>query len=100
MPHQNIINKETEDDIWKEIADQLDSKNDDFDYTAQFSTNNYCVTLDIDINPESDEEDVQPCTAFSALLPDETTFRFKLEKQGLRQEIRKLFGMQDVIIGH
>src|SRR4051812_36907298 len=100
MPHRNNINEKTEENIWKVIADQLTNKSDEVYYTAQFFANDFCVTLDIDINPESDEEDVRPCTSFSALLPNETSFRFKIEKQGLKQEIRKLFGRQDVVVGH
>lgn len=100
MPHRNIITGESEDEVWKIIADQLNSKEDNLDYTAQFSTTNHCVTLDIDIHPDRGEENEKPVTSFSAELPDETSFRFKIEKQGLKHEIGKLFGMQDVIIGH
>ncbi|MCW3111204.1 MAG: hypothetical protein JWQ09_5710 [Segetibacter sp.] len=100
MPHRNIITGKSEDEVWKIIADQLNSKEDNRDYTAQFSTQSYCVTLDIDINPDRDDEDGKPVTSFSAQLHDQTSFRFKIAKQGLKQEIGKLFGMQDVIIGH
>jgi len=100
MPHRNIITGKSEDEIWEIIADQLNNKKDDLDYTAQFSTEKHCVTLDIDIHPDRGEENEKPITSFSALLPDETSFRFKIEKQGLKHEIGKLFGMQDVIIGH
>ncbi|MCW3081543.1 hypothetical protein [Segetibacter sp.] len=100
MPHQNIVTGESEDEVWKIIADQLNNKKDDLDYTAQFDTQNYCVTLDIDIHPDRGEDNDKPVTSFSVDLPDETEFRFKIQKQGLKHEIGKLFGMQDVVIGH
>jgi hypothetical protein len=100
MPHSNIINAQSEDEIWKIIADQLTNKKDDLDYTAQFSTDAHCVTLDIDIHPDRGEDNDKPLTSFSAELPNETSFRFNIEKQGLKHEIGKLFGMQDVIVGY
>ncbi len=102
MPHRNIITENSEEEVWKAIAGQLNSKEDNLDYTAQFTTQNHCVTLDIDIHPDRvyDDEDVKPLTSFSTPLPDETSFRFRIEKQSLKHEIGKLFGMQDVIIGH
>jgi hypothetical protein len=99
MPHQNIITGNSEDEVWKIIADQLNEKKDNLDYTAQFNTATHCVTLDIDIHPDRGEEDEKPLTSFSVQLPDETSFRFKIQKQGLKHEIAKLFGMQDVVIG-
>ncbi|MCW3114498.1 MAG: hypothetical protein JWR18_2894 [Segetibacter sp.] len=99
MPHSNLIAGNSEDDIWQSIADQLKEKDDDLDYSAQFETINHCVTLDIDIHPDRGEDNDKPVTSFSAELPDETDFRFKIERQGLKQQIGKIFGMQDVIIG-
>jgi hypothetical protein len=100
MPHANIIIETSEDEIWNVITNQLTTKGDSVDYSAQFATGSYCVTLDIDINPKGDEDDEGPTTSFSAPLPTETDFRFKIEKQRLKHEIGKLFGMQDVVIGH
>lgn len=100
MPHKNIIDVKSEDEVWKIIAEQLNSKEDDLDYTAQFSFKNYCVVLDIDIHPDRGDENEKPITSFSAQLDEGTDFRFNLKKQGLKHQIGKLFGMQDVIIGH
>ena len=99
MPHSNIIAGKSEDEVWETIAEQLNRKEDNLDYTAQFSTEKHCIILDIDIHPDLGEEGEKPITSFSAQLPDETTFRFNIEKQGLKHQIGKLFGMQDVIIG-
>lgn len=99
MPHRNTIEGKSEDEIWQVITDQLTAKEDDRDYTAQFLNDKYCVILDIDIHPDRGEENEKPVTSFSAQLPDQTNFRFKIAKQKLKQEIGKLFGMQDVIIG-
>src|SRR4051812_14305207 len=100
MPHRNIITEQSEDEVWNVITNQLKTKDDNADYSAQFSTGNYCVTLDVDINPKGDDDDDDgPSTSFSAPLPIETDFRFKIEKQSIKHEIAKLFGMQDVVIG-
>ena len=100
MPYRNTISGNSEDEIWQIIAEQLNTKEDDLDFTAQFTTTAHSVTLDIDIHPDRGEENEKPVTSFSAQLHDETVFRFHIEKQGLKQEIGKLFGVQDVIIGH
>ncbi|MDQ6815635.1 MAG: hypothetical protein M3040_18040 [Bacteroidota bacterium] len=100
MPHSNIIDAPSEDEIWRIIADQLNNNKDDLDYTAQFQCDNYSITLDIDIHPDRGEDNDKPITSFSSELPLESPFRFNIEKQGLKHEIAKLFGMQDVIIGH
>lgn len=100
MPHKNIINAPSEDEVWKIIREQLESKNDSFDYTAQFATDKSCITLDIDLNPDRDDEEDDPLTSFTADLPEDISFRFNVKKQGFKHQIGKLFGMQDVIIGH
>ena len=100
MPHRNTINETTDEKVWEILAEQLNNKKDNKDYTARICTNNCDVTLDIDIHPDRGDEDVKPVTCFTSLLPDETGFRFNIKRQGIRQEIAKLFGMQDVIIGH
>jgi hypothetical protein len=99
MPNSNIIPAETDAEIWKIIEDQLTTKNDTQDYTAQFSTNGQAVTLDIDIDPERADESGKALTSFSAKLPPGTAFRFRIVPQRFKQTIGKLFGMQDVIIG-
>lgn len=99
MPHSNIIAGNSEEEVWKVIADQL-SKIEQVNYSAQFSTQKHVVTLDIDIHPEGGDENGNPITSFSAQLHHETSFSFSIEKQGLKHRIGKLFGMQDVIIGH
>lgn len=99
MSHKNIIAGESENEVWEIIAQQLSNKKDNLDYTAQIDTEKRCVTLDIDINPDRGEENEKPITAFSAPLPDETSFRFNIKKQNLKHEIGKLFGMQDIVIG-
>ena len=100
MPHSNIILGKSEDEVWKIIADQLNNKDDNLNYTAEFSIQKHCVNLDIDIHPDSGDEKGKPVTSLSAQLPEDTGFRFSIEKQGLKHQIGKLFGMQDVIIGH
>jgi len=100
MPHSNIIAAKSEDEVWKIIAEQLNSKENNQDYTAQFSTQYHSVDLDIDIHPEGGDENGKQMTSFSAPLSDKTSFRFRIANQGLKHTIGKLFGMQDVIIGH
>jgi hypothetical protein len=99
MPHSNIIEARSEDEIWKTIAEQLAAKNNTLDYTAQFVTGDKSVTLDIDIDPNRSDDSDKPVTTFTTPLTEEVSFRFRIEKQGLKHTIGKLFGMQDVIVG-
>ena len=99
MPHSNIIDAQSEDEIWKKIAEQLETKDNTLDYTAQFMTGDKSVTLDIDIDPNRSADSDKPVTTFTTPLTDEVGFRFRIEKQGLKHTIGKLFGMQDVIVG-
>lgn len=100
MPNNNIITGKSEEEVWKIITDQLNSKDNNHNYTAQFPTEKHIVTIDIDIHPDGGDENGKQLTSFSAELPEETNFRFSIEKQGLKHRIGKLFGMQDVIVGH
>jgi hypothetical protein len=100
MPHSNIIEGQSEDEIWKVLAEQLNGEDHKNDYTAQFSTEKHCVTLHVDIHPDTVGEEGGPVTSFTAPLPDETTFRFRIIKQKIKHDIGKLFGVQDVIVGH
>lgn len=100
MPHNNIIAGETESDIWKVIADQLEAKEGNADYSAQFAASKHTVTMDIDITVDEEDPEDEPGTSFRAVVPDHVTFRFRIVKQNLKHDIAKLFGMQDVVIGH
>jgi hypothetical protein len=100
MPHSNIIDGQSDDEVWKIIGDQLSSKDDNLDYTAEFTIHNRCINLDIDIHPDRGDENEKPVTSFCTPLPDQISFRFTVEKQGFKHHIGKLFGTQDVIIGH
>jgi hypothetical protein len=99
MPHRNIIAEESEEAIWKVITDQLNSRKDEQDYSVQFSFGNYRVTLDIDILPDHGEDGEKPYTSFTTPVSNDNNFRFKIEQQGLKHQIGKLFGTQDIVVG-
>jgi hypothetical protein len=99
MPHSNIITGTSEAEIWKTISEQLNTKEDKPYYTAQFETNKHTITIHVDLKHDTELED-GPITSFTAPLPDKTTFRFRIAKQNLKHSIGKLFGMQDLIVGH
>jgi len=101
MPHSNIITGESENEIWKTIAEQLNTTEGKKKYyTAQFPTEKHSVTIHVDVDHDSSEDEEGPITSFTARLSDQTSFRFRVEKQNLKHSIGKLFGMQDVIVGH
>ena len=101
MPHSNIITANSEQEIWNRIAEQIQGKKDNKDYTAQTTIEDVTINVDIDFHPESAEEgNANGTTSFSAPLPDVKDFRFRLFKQNFKHNIRKLFGMQDVVVGN
>jgi hypothetical protein len=60
MPHSNIIDGQSDDEVWKIIGHQLSSKDDNLDYTAEFTIHNRCINLDIDIHPDRGDENEKP----------------------------------------
>jgi hypothetical protein len=100
MPHSNIIPANTEEETWQIIADQLQTKKDNRDYTAQANFEDHCITIDIDFHPDSAHETEHGTTLFTAPLPEEVNFRFCLTRQDFKSGIKKLFGMQDVVVGN
>jgi hypothetical protein len=99
MPHSNIITGNSDDEIWEQISSQINEKEEINDYSVQFESGKDCITIHIDFHPDGRENNLQPTTSFISHLPAETNFRFRIQKQNLKHEIGKLFGMQDVIIG-
>jgi hypothetical protein len=100
MPHSNIVEGKSEREIWTAITDQLRLKDDDLDYSAQFTLHDCCITIDIDFHPESGNEQGNHTTSITAQLPEQVSFRFRVEKQDFKHEIQKLFGMQHVVVGN
>ena len=100
MPHSNIIKADTEEQIIAAIVEQLNTKEEKRNYTAQFDMGEHCITLDIDSHTSAKGDDEGITTLLTAQLPEEYTFRFLLILQNLKNQIKKLFGMQDILVGH
>lgn len=99
MPHNNIIKEESEDEIWEKIAEQLKNETENKSYSALIEDGQFRILLDIDSNEDSDQDDDSLLTSFTSKLTDEQPIRFSITRQGFKGELRKLFGMQDLIIG-
>ena len=99
MPHKNILKGATDDDIWRQVTDQLNSKEEALEYTALLSVDGYEIMLDVDTDPGGGFEGGYASTTYTARLQDDSTYRFLIQKQGFKEEIGKLFGMQDIVIG-
>lgn len=100
MPHSNVISGSSEQEMFKTVEEQLKNKKDDRDYSVEFSIHNHTVNIDIDYHASTDDDEMSGTTLITAPLSSDVAFRFALTKQTLKSNVKKLFGMQDVIVGN
>jgi hypothetical protein len=100
MANSNIITGQSEEQIWSTMAEQLTALPEDKNYNAEVVIGPHTVTVDIDSHVSTAGEAEGITTLLTAQLPADFEFRFLLQKQNFFKEIRKLFGMQDIIVGN
>lgn len=94
-----LITGQTEDEIWRKIADDL-SQNEPLDYQVFIESQGRQISLNIDIDLGGGFEGGYAVTSFSSLLHKNEDFRFAIHREDFIDEIGKFFGMQDVVIGY
>jgi hypothetical protein len=97
---QKIITAGTEDEIWEQVAADLSSEDYLLEYTALLQQDNQAVYLDIDIDPGGGFEGGYEFTTLKSYFTTANSFKFSIHKDGFIDDLGKLFGMQDVVIGY
>lgn len=100
MQEQHTISGTTEEEIWNQVQNEFGKGIEMLDYHVVLDQNGRRILLDIGINLGSGMESGRAFTTFSAYLYSRHIFRFSIYKEGLIDEIGKIFGMQDVVLGY
>lgn len=100
MQEEKLISGRNEDEVWRQISQDLLQNPDTLQYRALINQQNKTIHLDIDIDLGGGFEGGYATTIFSAPLRNRDGFRFALHEEGFFDDLGKLFGMQDVQIGY
>ena len=98
MTPQKLITGSDE-DIWQQLAQDLGDDNV-LEYEAVIEQNGKKIILDIDIDPGGGFESGYATTRFLTALEKNKNFELSVYKQNILAEAGKLFGLQDVKVGH
>jgi hypothetical protein len=96
---EKIISAANEEELWQQINLEFTADPDPVEYHAVLELNERRVILDIFNNHAVGFEAIS-YTNFSAYLFGRDNFRFAIHNEGFTDEIGKLFGMQDFVIGY
>lgn len=100
MQTPNIIQGETEEQVWQQVNEQIAAEPDPFEYSAVIEQGGKRIYLTIDIDPGGGFEGGYETTTYKAALHNASSFRFALHHQHFMDEVGKLFGTEDVNIGY
>lgn len=99
MKDVKVISGDNLDEVWRQLAADIDSNDLLLQYNVLINHLNKKVSLEIDIDPGGGFESGYQTTKFSSNIQNSTHFQFAIHHQGFIDEIGKFFGMQDVITG-
>lgn len=99
MKEVKVISGDNLDEIWRQLAADIDSNGLLLQYNSLIDHLNKKIFLEIDIDPGGGFESGYQTTKFSSRIQNSTHFEFAIHHQGFIDEIGKFFGMQDVITG-
>ncbi|RFP65776.1 hypothetical protein D0N36_07550 [Hymenobacter lapidiphilus] len=86
--------------LWAQVAADMASQPDLFDYRADLRQPPYCVRLELDIDLGGGFEGGYELTTLRAVVPGQPALRFALHEQDWVHEIGKLLGLEDVELGY
>jgi hypothetical protein len=100
MEDLKYFNGLTEEEVWQQLATDLNSSEEIFTYNAVLQQDGKQITLSIDIDPGGGFEGGYATTSFEAPVQVDNDFRFALHHEGFMDEIGKFFGMEDQVTGY
>jgi len=100
MQEERHLYGQNEDEIWQQLATDLQQNPDLLQYRAIIHQQNKEIALDIDIDLGGGFEGGYATTIFSAPFRNRDGFRFALHEESFFDDLGKFFGMQDVQIGY
>jgi len=99
MDEQRMLHGKNEEEVWKQLDIDLQEV-DLLHYQAAIMQGTQKLYLDIGIDPGGGFESGYSTTTLLAPLSSNDDFRFAVHTKHITDAIGKLFGMQDVVIGH
>ncbi|SDY51769.1 hypothetical protein [Hymenobacter psychrophilus] len=91
---------DSEPDLWAQVATDMASQPDLFDYRVDLCQPPYRVRLELDIDLGGGFEGGYELTTLRAVVPGQPALRFALHEQDWVHEIGKLLGLEDVELGY
>jgi hypothetical protein len=95
---EKVISASNETLLWEKLTADFIADPDPVEYHAVLEQDERRVLLDIFNNHAVGFEAVA-YTSFNSYLYSRSNFRFSIHHQGFTDEIAKLFGMQDIVLG-
>jgi hypothetical protein len=99
MQKEKVFTGNNEEEVWKKLAADIKANEESVEYHAVLIQNNSGITLDIDIDPGGGFENGDSSTRFTSDI-SQTSFRLAIHPQNFVDDIGKLLGLEDVIIGY
>jgi hypothetical protein len=100
MEPTRTFSAETEAELWAQVAADLDRLDSPLEYQAQLQQGPYQAGLDIDVDPGGGFEGGYTITTLHVRVPGHPALRFALYEQTWVQQLGKLLGQEDVILGY
>lgn len=99
MDTTRTFSADTEAGLWQQVAADMASQGELFEYEAVLHHGGYQVQLDIDIDLGGGFESGSESTTLTAPVPGHVALRFALHEQDWMHELGKLLGLTDIELG-
>ncbi|HEY0055388.1 MAG TPA: hypothetical protein VGB63_08535 [Pedobacter sp.] len=96
---EKIISAPTEEQLWDIITADFKNDPDPLEYHSILEQQGRRIILDIFNNHAVGFEAIA-FTSFNSFIYDRSNFRFTIHNEGFKDEIAKIFGMQDIVLGY
>ncbi len=95
---EKILSAPTEELLWDQLIADFKKDPDPLEYHSILEQQDRRVILDI-VNNHAVGFEAIAFTSFNAFIYDRSNFRFTIHNEGFKDEIAKIFGMQDIVLG-
>lgn len=96
---EKILSAPTEELLWDQLIADFKNDPDPLEYHTILEQQDQRVILDI-FNNHAVGFEAMAFTSFNAYIYDRSNFRFAIHNESFKDEIAKIFGMQDIVLGY
>ncbi len=95
---EKILSAPTEELLWDQLMVDFSNDPDPLEYHTILEQKDRRIILDI-FNNHAVGFEAMAFTSLNAFIYDRSNFRFTIHNEGVKDEIAKIFGMQDIVLG-